>query len=207
MYSPAGTTAHWASKGLLQKPGKCQSWGWAPGNHAGGPQRLSCHNGDLWRLDTDRSLSEVLSICKCSKIYEDDYQPRKWHKACQSQKWPGLVSCLYQSTPGRLQGAMTATFRDTGLRERDTPRAHFTLLGWSELRTKPHTTRVPQAWLSSLCYKHRCIITMKMHWSNGNGLPHIPGTNSEATLYTRRPASSSLTLPPPMRAIFKCLQF
>ena len=77
LLTSAGTSSLGLQGPAAEAGGNASPGGWAPGNHEVGLSGSAATMVISGRLETDRSLSEVLSICKCSKIYENNYQPRK----------------------------------------------------------------------------------------------------------------------------------
>lgn len=77
LLTSAGTSSLGLQGPAAEAGGNASPGGWAPGNHEVGLRGSAATMVISGRLETDRSLSEVLSICKCSKIYENNYHPRK----------------------------------------------------------------------------------------------------------------------------------
>lgn len=129
MYSPQQEPAHWASKGLLQKPGEMPVLGggllettrWA--SVAQLPQWWSL---GAW-TQTEASVrfclfASVQRFMKMTISQESDIKP-----ASHRNDLSGL-GCLYQYTQAGFEGANDShPPRHWPQRVRDTPRAHFTL--------------------------------------------------------------------------------
>ena len=145
LLTSAGTSSLGLQGPAAEAGGNASPGGWAPGNHEVGLSGSAATMVISGRLETDRSLSEVLSICNCSKIYENNYQPRKWHKACQSQKWPVWPGLSLPVYPGRLRRSKWQPCSETLASELEMHLEHTSLcLGWSEFRSKTHTTSFSQ---------------------------------------------------------------